>query len=234
MLRIVVINSKGGCGKTTISTNLASFYAANGNSTALFDYDLQGSSMRWLRSRPDEAAEIYGAAAHQSAARSTTMSWLMRLPIETERLIIDTPPGLKGSALIEQIKGADCILIPVLPSPIDIFATADFIRDLLLEAKVRKTRTRIGIIANRVKKNTLAFQALERFLRTLSIPVVARLRDSLNYVKASEEGLGIHELKGKPVYVDKMHWRGLCDWIEQRPSTATMKISEAEEQEEEE
>lgn len=234
MLRIVVINSKGGCGKTTISTNLASFYAANGNSTALFDYDPQGSSMRWLRSRPDEAAEIYGAAAHQSAARSTTMSWLMRLPIETERLIIDTPPGLKGSALIEQIKGADCILIPVLPSPIDIFATADFIRDLLLEAKVRKTRTRIGIIANRVKKNTLAFQALERFLRTLSIPVVARLRDSLNYVKASDEGLGIHELKGKPIYVDKMHWHGLCDWIEQRPSTVTMKIPEAAEEQEDE
>lgn len=157
----------------------------------------------------------------------------MRLPPETERLIIDTPPGLKGVALIDQIKGADCILIPVLPSPIDIFATADFIRDLLLEAKVRQTRTRIGIIANRVKKNTLAFQALERFLRTLSIPVVARLRDSQNYVKASEEGLGIHELKNKPIYVDKMHWRGLCDWIEQRPSNLTKEIMEASDEEDE-
>lgn len=234
MLRIVVINSKGGCGKTTISTNLASFYAANGNGTALFDYDPQGSSMRWLRSRSNEEAGIYGVTAHQSAARATTMSWHMRLPPETDRLIIDTPPGLKGSALVEQIKGADCILIPVLPSPIDIFATADFIRDLLLEAKVRQTRTRIGIIANRVKKNTLAFQALERFLRTLSIPVVARLRDSQNYVKASEEGLGIHELKNKPIYVDKMHWRGICDWIEQRPSTVKKEVTETEEQEEEE
>jgi chromosome partitioning protein len=232
MLRIVVINSKGGCGKTTISTNLASFYAANGNSAALYDYDPQGSSMRWLRSRAEEAAGIYGVTAHQSAARATTMSWHMRLPPETERLIIDTPPGLKGYNLVEQIKGADCLLIPVLPSPIDIFATADFIRDLLLEAKVRQTRTRIGIIANRVKKNTLAFQALERFLRTLSIPVVARLRDSQNYVKASEEGLGIHELKNKPVYVDKMHWRGICDWIEQRPSTVNKEAIEAAEQEE--
>jgi len=233
MLRIVVINSKGGCGKTTISTNLASFYASSGSNTALFDYDPQGSSMRWLRSRSSEEAGIYGVTAHQSATRSTTMSWHMRLPPETERLIIDTPPGLKGVALIDQIKGADCILIPVLPSPIDIFATADFIRDLLLEAKIRQTRTRIGIIANRVKKNTLAFHALERFLRTLSIPVVARLRDSQNYVKASEEGLGIHELKNKPVYVDKMHWRGLSDWIEQRPATAQKEIIEAEEQEDE-
>jgi chromosome partitioning protein len=234
MMRIVVINSKGGCGKTTISTNLASFYATSGSNTALFDYDPQGSSMRWLRSRSSEEAGIYGVTAHQSATRSTTMSWLMRLPPETERLIIDTPPGLKGVALIDQIRGADCILIPVLPSPIDIFATADFIRDLLLEAKVRQTRTRIGIIANRVKKNTLAFHALERFLRTLSIPVVARLRDSQNYVRASEEGLGIHELKNKPVYVDKMHWRGLSDWIEQRPSTAKKEIMEAGGQDEEE
>ena len=234
MLRIVVINSKGGCGKTTISTNLASFYAANGNSTALFDYDPQGSSMRWLRSRSDEEPGIYGITAHQSAARATTMSWHLRLPSETERLIIDTPPGLKGPNLIEQLKGADCILIPVLPSPIDIFSTADFIRDLLLEAKVRQKRTRIGIIANRVRKNTLAFHALERFLRSLSIPVVARLRDSQNYVKASEEGLGIHELKNKPIYVDKMHWRGICDWIEQRPSTVSQEIAEAEQQDEDE
>ena len=228
MLRIVVINSKGGCGKTTIVTNLASFYAASGSCTALFDYDPQGSSMRWLRTRSNEDAVIYGVAAYQNAPRSTTMSWHLRLPPETDYLIIDTPPGLKGAALIEQIKGADCILIPVLPSPIDIFATADFIRDLLLEAKVRQTRTRVGIIANRVKKNTLAFKALERFLRTLNIPVVARLRDSLNYVKASEDGLGIHELKNKPVYVDKMHWRGINDWIEQRPVTVTQAMLDAE------
>jgi len=233
MLRIIVINTKGGCGKTTISTNLASFYASTGISTALFDFDTQGSTMRWLRSRSSEEAGIYGVTAHQSASRATTMSWHLRLPAETERLIVDTPPGLKGPALIEQIKGADCILIPVLPSPIDIFATADFIRDLLLEAKVRQTRTRIGIIANRVKKNTLAFQSLERFLRTLSIPVVARLRDSQNYVKASEEGLGIHELKNKPIYVDKMHWRGICDWIEQRPSTVTKEIIETVEEDDE-
>lgn len=227
MLRIVVINSKGGCGKTTISTNLASYYASGGTCTALYDYDPQGSTMRWLRSRSSDEPGIYGVAAHQGTTRSTTVSWQMRLPPETERLIIDTPPGLKGVALIDQLRGADCILIPVLPSPIDIFATADFIRDLLLEAKVRQTRTRIGIIANRVKKNTLAFHALERFLRTLSIPVVARLRDSQNYVKASEEGLGIHELKNKPVYVDKMHWRGISDWIEKRPSSVKHEMLEA-------
>ena len=234
MLRIVVINSKGGCGKTTIATNLASFYASIGHSTALFDFDPQGSSMRWLKTRSNESTAIYGVAAHQNTGRgATTMSWHLRIPPETEYLILDTPPGLKGLELIEQIKGADIILIPVLPSPIDIYATANFIRDLLLEAKVRQKRTRIGIIANRVKKNTLAFQALERFLRTLSIPVVARLRDSLNYVKASEEGIGVHELKGKPIYLDKMHWRSINDWIEKRATLGSQEILETEQPDDE-
>lgn len=215
MKRIVVINSKGGCGKTTVSTNLASYYAAQGINTALFDYDPQASSMRWLKLRQADSATIYGVTAQKNAAKAVTMSWQLRLPPETERLIVDTPPGLKGIELIEQIKGADVILIPVLPSPLDIFATADFIRDLLLEAKVRMNDTRIGIIANRVKKNTVAFQSLQRFLDSLSIPVVARLRDTQNYLHATDEGLGIHELKGQNIYIDAQHWKSIRQWIDQ-------------------
>ncbi|HEY9051453.1 MAG TPA: ParA family protein [Gammaproteobacteria bacterium] len=215
MQRIVVINAKGGCGKTTVSTNLASYYATQGLNTALLDYDPQGSGMRWLRTRPNDAAAIYGVIAHQSAAKAVTMSWHMRLPPETERIVVDTPPGLKGPDLVEQLKGADYILIPVVPSPIDIFATADFIRDLLLVAKVRTNRTRLAIIANRIRQNTLAFQSLERFLKTLSIPVVGRLRDSQNYVHASEEGLGVHELKKRPNEVECNHWQDLVAWLEQ-------------------
>jgi len=214
MKRIVVINTKGGCGKTTVSTNLASFYATRGVNTALYDYDPQASSMRWLKLRKERMADIYGVVAHKNAARAVTMSWQLRLPAETERLIIDTPPGLKGLDLVEQIKGADKILIPVLPSPLDIFATADFIRDLLLIAKVRLNRTDVGIIANRVKKNTVAFQSLERFLSSLNIPVVAKLRDTQNYLRATEEGMGIHELKGQNVYVDRMHWKELVNWLD--------------------
>lgn len=216
MKRIVVINTKGGCGKTTVSTSLASYYAATGVHTALFDYDPQGSGMRWLKLRAADRPEIYGVVAHKNSAKAVTMSWQLRLPPQTQRLIIDTPPGLKGPDLKEQLKGADIILIPVLPSPLDIFATADFIRDLLLDVKVRLNETRVGIVANRVKKNTIAFQSLERFLSSLNIPVVAKLRDSQNYLHATEEGLGIHELKGKNTYVDKMHWKSLVEWLDKK------------------
>jgi chromosome partitioning protein len=214
MKRIIVINTKGGCGKTTVSTNLASYYAARGINTALFDYDPQGSSMRWLKLRGRDMPDIHGVVAHKNAAKAVTMSWQLRLPAETQRLVIDTPPGLSGPELKEQLKGVDKILIPVLPSPLDIFATADFIRDLLLDVKIRVNKTSIGIVANRVRKNTVAFQSLERFLDTLNIPVVARLRDTQNYLRATEEGLGIHELKGKNVYIDRMHWKDVAEWLD--------------------
>jgi len=214
MQRIVVINSKGGCGKTTISTNLASFYAGKGMNTALFDYDSQGSSMRWMKLRADKWPAIYGIEAHNGAAKGVTTSWHMRIPPEIERLIVDTPAGLKGTDLIDQLKGADCIVIPVLPSSIDVYATADFIRDLMLKAKVQLQSTRLAIVTNRTRKNTKAFQSLERFLRSLNIPVIANLRDTQNYVAAAEEGLGVHEIKNRSAYLDLMHWRSIYNWLE--------------------
>lgn len=216
MNRIVVINTKGGCGKTTISTNLASYYAAAGHNAALFDFDTQGSAMRWLKLRPETSAQIYGVTAHQNAARHVTRSFHLRLPEETERVIVDTPPGLRGPDLVDQLKGAQFILIPVAPSPMDIYATADFIRDLLIDARVRANRVNLAIIANRVKSNTLAFQALERFLHTLNIPVIAHLRDTQNYVHAAEQGMGVHELKQRPTQTDCDHWKTIVDWIEHR------------------
>lgn len=215
MQRIVVINTKGGCGKTTIATNLASFYASKGMSTALYDYDAQASSMRWVqvRDHEQEAAEIYGVMAYEKA-RGITKSWQLRLPPETERVIVDAPPSLKGPDLTERLKGADTILIPVLPSSIDMYATADFIRDLMLGSLPRANKVRIAIIANRIRDNTHSFNMLKRFLDSLSIPVVAQLRDTQNYVRATEAGLGIHELKYQRTYTDKLHWNAVYNWLE--------------------
>lgn len=214
--RIVVMNSKGGCGKTTIATNLASCYARHGFKTALFDYDPQGSSMRWLRSRDESAPDIYGVVAHKSATNNKTKSWHLRLPIGTERVIIDTPAGLRETELLDHIQNIDEIVIPVLPSPIDIHSTADFIRDLLLIGKLRASNTRVNIITNRVKANTLSFQALNRFLSTLKIPVIAQLKDTQNYVHAAEKGMGIHEFNKKQLETDKRLWDKILQQLEER------------------
>ena len=212
--RITIINVKGGCGKTTVATNLASAYAKLKMNTALLDYDPQGSSIFWLKARPAEAAELHGIAAYPGRGSAVTRSFQLRLPLETERAIIDTPAGLTGLDLIDQLRGTDTILIPVLPSSIDIHATADFIRDLFLIAKVRPQRTRVCIICNRVKPNTLSFRALERFLQALDIPVIAQLRETQNYVTASETGLGVHELNCRTNQQDINAWQQIVDWIE--------------------
>lgn len=208
------MNSKGGCGKTTIATNLASCYARHGFQTALFDYDPQGSSIRWLRSRDDSAASIYGVVANKAAMNNKNKSWHLRLPIGTERVIIDTPAGLRETELLNHIQNIDEIVIPVLPSPIDIHSTADFIRDLLLIGKLRASNTRVNIITNRVKANTLSFQALKRFLDTLKIPVIAQIKDTQSYVHAAEKGLGIHELNRKNLEDDKQIWDQILKHLE--------------------
>jgi len=214
MLRIVVMNAKGGCGKTTIATGLASLYARLGFATALFDCDAQGSAMRWLRLRPEPLPVIHGIAAYQSGPTNVTRTWQLRVPPETQRVVVDSPAGLKGQELVEQVRHVDVILVPVVPSPVDTFATADFIRDLMLIGKVRTPYTRIGIVANRLRARTRSLAALERFLARLNIPVVARLRDTQHYVQAMDQGVSIHESRSPRVNEDREAWAALTRWLE--------------------
>lgn len=220
MRRIIVMNTKGGCGKTTIATNVASYYAAQGFKTALFDYDAQRSSTHWLNLRTDESADIYGVTAFRRETAGVTRSWQIRVPPETERVVIDTPASMDRNDLMERVRGVDTILIPVLPSPIDTYAAADFIRDLLLVGKLRSEQTQVGIIPNRIREYTLAFQALRRFLNSLNIPVVTQLQDTQLYVQAADRGMGIHELAEHRARRHRRPWREVFEWVEQGPRRA--------------
>ncbi len=208
--RILVINAKGGCGKSTLATNLAGYY---GGRAALIDHDPQGSSMQWLSLRDEERPPVHGVAAFRQSA-GVTRSFQMRMPERVDRVILDAPAGVHGLQLIELVREVDTLLIPVQPSPIDIHAASRFIADLLLVAKVRNRAIRVGVVANRVKANTRVYHRLETFLETLDIPFVARLRDSQHYVRAAEQGLGLHELKERRVQTDLEQWQSLLQWIE--------------------
>src|SRR4051812_32870928 len=179
----LVINPKGGSGKTTVATNLASYFASNKVATALMDYDPQGSSLNWLKQRPIDLTRIAGAnAAPAKPGRLRSMD--MRIPEETRQLIIDAPAGASGLLLQEMLGRTNCILIPVAPSSIDIHATANFIRDLLLAGRIRANNIRLGVVANRVKKAVPVSQPLERFLTPLNLPLLSRLSDSEAFVSA--------------------------------------------------
>ena len=93
LMRILVTNAKGGCGKTTIATNIASHYARLGKNVRLFDHDAQGSSLDWINRRPDDAEPIAGVDASKNMDHRLTRSWQLRVPPETEVAIIDSPAG---------------------------------------------------------------------------------------------------------------------------------------------
>ncbi len=221
MLRISVMNSKGGCGKTTIATNLASYCASRGCVTALFDYDRQASTSRWATTRPAGSPPIHCVAAYEPPPAGVTRVWQMRVPQDTRYVISDTPAGCAAIDLEDRVAEADLILIPVLPSSIDIHSTADFIRDLLLVGKARVHNTRLAIITNRTRIRTRAVDKLERFLNKLDIPVAARLRDTQHYVSAAEQGLGIHELNNRDVRGDSETWAELFDCLAGDPEGTT-------------
>lgn len=224
--QIVVLNSKGGSGKTTVATNLAAYYAQAGFKTALMDYDPQGSSTFWLGKRSNPLPSIQSIPAHKYN-HSVTKSWFLRAERDTQRVIVDSPAGLELTAARSMLDDATAILIPVLPSDIDIHAASHCIADLLLLAKQHKRRERIGVIANKVRKNALAFKRLEKFLHSLDIPFVTTLRDTTNYTKAADMGMGIHELKSYRTKEDIENWRTLIEWLDSRSAGSELKPSKA-------
>ena len=213
--KIVVLNPKGGSGKTTVATNLVAYYASAGFRTVLVDHDPQASSSRWLRKRAAHQSTIHCIQAFEKNPR-VTRSFLMRLPAGTERVVVDTAAAVSAQDMPELVRDADAILVPVLPSDIDIHACSKCIADLLLVAKIKRREHRIGVIANRTRRNTLVLQTLLRFLDSLEIPVVATLRDSHNYLRAAELGHGLHEMKNYLVRDDLETWQPLVDWLEAR------------------
>lgn len=216
MQKILIINSKGGCGKTTIATTLASYYASQELATALLDFDPQGSSIRWLNQRPNSRPPIYGVhVASRTNNTGVTRAFQMRVPAETERMIIDAPAGVCGHELVDFIHLVDTIIVPVLPSSIDIHAVTRFIEELLVIGKVRKRGVNVAVVANRAKKNTKTYKALERFLKTLKLPFIATLRDTQNYVHAAERGIGLFEMWDKRTEGDKAQWRPLVRWLDE-------------------
>lgn len=223
MQRIIILNPKGGSGKTTIATNLAARFAATGKHPVLMDLDPQGSSTRWLKQRHEELPPIHGIAAFERSA-AVTRSWQLRIPQDSGVVIVDTPAALDTQRIPEVTRGADAILVPVMPSDIDIHAAAKCIADLLLVGKVRRSQGRLGIIANRVRSNTLISQALMRFLRSLDIPLVATIRDTQNYVRAAQSGTGIYEMPAWQVGKDLEDWNELASWLDSRQPVSAPQV----------
>jgi chromosome partitioning protein len=216
MLRITLLNPKGGCGKTTIATNLASYFAGNGRNTVLFDFDSQGSSTRWLDVRPPELASIHGVPAFRDTGNATR-AWQLRVPTGTDRVVVDTPASVSGPKFDELIRRSDRILIPLLASPIDLDAFAKFMPRLARAGRVRSGDVKVGVIINRVRLGTRYYKTLRAQLdETLAqgpFELLTALRDTQNYVLAGERGSGLAELQSSRTAPDLAAWAPILRWF---------------------
>jgi chromosome partitioning protein len=216
----LVINSKGGSGKTTVTTNLASYFASQGVTTTILDYDPQGSGLNWLQLRERPGTRLYGAnAAPQKGPRIRSIE--MHVPADTRQLVIDAPAGASGLLLQEMLSRANCIVIPVAPSAFDIYATANFVKDLLLVGRIRTRSIRLAVVANRVRSSAV-YRPLERFLGSLGLPFLTRISDSEVYVRAAETGIGIFEMDASVAAAEREEFMPIVDWVggERAPDTS--------------
>jgi chromosome partitioning protein len=209
----LVINAKGGVGKTTITTNLASYFAAREIPTTIADFDPQGSSLNWLAQRSSDARRIHGADLATRGGTSL-QSARRQIPRETRQLVVDAPAGPSRLLLQDLLARAQSILIPVAPSSIDVHATANFIKELLLVGHVRFRNIRVGVVANRVRSGKPVYAPLERFVATLGIPFLGKVSDSEVYVEAAEAGLGIYDLPAEACGAELREFLPIARWVQ--------------------
>ena len=210
MRHIMVLNAKGGCGKSTLATNIASYFATQGAAVALADYDPQRSSLDWLARRPENRASIAAVAGFEDG--------LKHAPRNADFLIIDAPARSHGAELTDLVKHAETIVVPVLPSTIDMQATTTFLEELKDVGKIAKKQAKLAVVANRVRDNTLIFDDLDEYLTKARVPYVAALREAQNYVRAYTRGIGIFELPEYLAWPDWDEWEPLTAWLRSKRS----------------
>lgn len=209
MRTIAVLNAKGGCGKTTIATNLAAALAWEGYQVALGDLDPQQSSADWSAVRPETYPEIISLNAAEGPVRA---------PSGTDFLILDSPAGIHGPEMGNLVRRAQTVLVPMLPSYIDMNAAHRFLGHLFSLKPVVGGDAKVGLVANRVKPHTIIYRELKGFLGHYKVPIIGRLRDSMNYVRAFESGLSVNDLPAYLAEHDWEEWETIVKWVTSRKS----------------
>lgn len=206
MLKVLVASSKGGAGKSTLATNLAAYYAVDGRNTVLVDADRQGSSLRWSEKR----------AAHPNAVLGISglrRDWQKQVPEDAQRVVIDSAAGIRPGEVGDWLDDIDALLVPVLPSAIDLEATQPFLAEVAALPRVKKGKVAVGLVANRLKPWTNASQLAVEEIKGFPFPLVAELRDTQGYVLANALGKSIFDYHSESVRSHQDDWAKLLRWL---------------------
>lgn len=205
MITVLVANTKGGCGKTTVATHLAAAFANAGLRAALADADKQASSLGWLKARPESAPAIEAVDWRDGPGKT---------PKKVDRLIIDAPAGMKMKKIEELLRLADVIVVPVLPSGFDEPVTGEFLKQLEALKPIRKSKTAVAILRNRVQTGTRMAAKLDKFMLGVGHTGVGRLRHRLVYADVAGRGLSVFDLTGKQHEDLREDWAPLLRYVE--------------------
>ena len=203
---IVIANPKGGSGKSTLSTNVAGYFASRGHAVMLGDADVQQSSRLWLNLRPPEARRI------STWELQADLVLTAKPPKGTTHVVIDTPGGLGGWRFKEVVSRADKLLIPIMPSIFDMYASQAFISQL--REVTKNSKTALGVIGMRVDERTIAANQLREFMSKLDVPIVGYLRDTQYYLHMAAHGLSLFDITPGKVQKDLQQWQVICDWLQ--------------------
>lgn len=203
MHTVLIANSKGGSGKTTLATNLAGYFASRGRRVVLSDLDRQQSALDWLKRRSRKLPRIHGIDGRNQRSDDHGAEWT----------VIDSPAGLHGEKLTEAIKQADWVIVPMQPSAFDIGATGDFLDALREEKAIRKERAFVAMVGTRVNVRARSLNTLNAFLQGTGFPVLTCLRNAQAYVQAAEQGTSLFDFRPSLVARDLEQWAPLLDWL---------------------
>ena len=206
MLKVLVASSKGGAGKTTIATNLAAHYAVDGKNTVLVDADRQGSSQRWAEKRAGMSHPVLGLSGLRR-------DWAKHVPEDAQRVVIDSAAGIRSGEIDEYLDGVDAVIVPMLPSSIDLEAAEPFLAELANLPRIKRGKVPVALVANRLKPWTNASQQAVDEIKGFPFPVVAELRDTQGYVLASALGKSIFDYNSELVRSHQDDWSKLLRWL---------------------